>query len=170
MRKILLFAFVMSIFSMFSKAEPLSVGAQAPVVTAKDQEGNPVNFSDVYSKGITLVYFYPKADTPGCTKQACSLRDSFANLTGEGLTILGVSGDSPEGQKKFKEKYQIPFTLISDSEGKVSKAFGVPAIANIPARQSFLIANGKIVWTTPKAQTAEHAAEVQAAIDSLKAQ
>jgi len=157
----------MSIFSIFSNAAPLTVGEQAPTVTAKDQNGNPLDFSQVYSKGITLVYFYPKADTPGCTKQACSLRDSFANLSGKGLTILGVSGDSPEGQKKFQEKYQIPFTLISDSDGKVSSAFGVPSIANIPARQSFLIADGKIVWTTPKAKTADHAAEVQAAIDSL---
>lgn len=167
MRKILLFTTIMSIFTLFSRAEPLSVGAEAPAVTALDENGSPVAFADVYAKGLTLVYFYPKADTPGCTKQACSLRDSFAGLSGKGLTILGVSGDSPEGQKKFKEKYQIPFTLISDSEGKVSSGFGVPAIANIPARQSFLIKDGKIVWTTPKAKTADHAAEVQAAIDSL---
>jgi len=168
MRKILLYSAAMSLFSLFSHASPLTVGSPAPSVSAPDENDATVNFDEVYAKGLTLVYFYPKADTPGCTKQACSLRDSFAGLTANGLTILGVSGDSPAGQKKFKEKYQIPFTLISDSQGKVSGAFGVPSIASIPARQSFIIKDGKIAWTTPKAQTADHAAEVQAALDALQ--
>lgn len=168
MRKILLYSAAMSLFSLFSHASPLTEGSPAPSVSAPDENDVTVNFEEVYAKGLTLVYFYPKADTPGCTKQACSLRDSFAGLTADGLTILGVSGDSPANQKKFKEKYEIPFTLISDSHGKVSSAFGVPAIANIPARQSFIIKDGKIAWTTPKAKTADHAAEVQAALDALK--
>jgi peroxiredoxin Q/BCP len=153
-----------------SRLHALDAGAPAPQVTAPDQDGRPVAFQDVYAKGTTLVYFYPKADTPGCTAQACSLRDSFATLQGENLQILGVSRDTPEAQKKFREKYQLPFTLIADKDGKVAEAFGVPGILGLPvsSRQSFLIKDGKIVWTSPKAKTKDHAAEVQAALDALK--
>jgi len=153
-----------------SSLKALDIGAPAPQVTATDQNGKPVVFQDVYAKGTTLVYFYPKADTPGCTAQACSLRDAFATLKGDNLQILGVSRDTPEAQKKFQEKYQLPFPLIADQDGKVAAAFGVPGIMGMPvsSRQSFLIKDGKIVWSSPKAKTKEHAAEVQAALDSLK--
>jgi thioredoxin-dependent peroxiredoxin len=158
----------MSIFSPRSHA--IEVGSPAPAVTAPDQDGNPVNFKDVYAKGITLVYFYPKAGTPGCTAQACSLRDAFATLHGENLQILGVSRDTPEAQKKFQEKNHIPFALIADADGKVAKAFGVPSILGLPlsSRQSFIIKDGKVAWAALSAKTAEHATEVQAALDSLK--
>ena len=153
-----------------SRLNALDVGVPAPLVTAPDQDGVPVVFQDIYSKGTTLVYFYPKADTPGCTAQACSLRDSFADLHGKNLQILGVSRDTPEAQKKFQEKYKLPFPLIADKDGKVSEAFGVPGIMGMPlsSRQSFLIKDGKIAWISPKAKTKEHAAEVQTALDSLK--
>jgi len=148
----------------------LDVGAPAPEVTATDQDGKPVAFQDVYAKGITLVYFYPKADTPGCTAQACSLRDSFADLQGENLQILGVSRDTPDAQKKFRGKYQLPFVLIADKDGKVALAFGVPRMMGLPisSRQSFLIKDGKIAWVSLQAKTRDHAGEVQAALDALK--
>jgi len=164
-------AILLIMFSLFtSRLNALDVGVPAPHVTAPDQDGVPVVFQDIYSKGTTLVYFYPKADTPGCTAQACSLRDSFADLHGKNLQILGVSRDTPEAQKKFQEKYKLPFTLIADKDGKVSEAFGVPGIMGMPlsSRQSFLIKDGKIAWIFSKAKTKEHAAEVQAALDSLK--
>ncbi|MCX7869935.1 MAG: peroxiredoxin, partial [Terrimicrobiaceae bacterium] len=104
---------------------------------------------------------------PGCTAQACSLRDAMSELEGRGLRILGVSGDSPEGQKKFKEKHNIPFTLISDKQGEVAKAFGVPTMMGIPARQSFLIKDGKVAWVTTKAKTGDHASEVKEALAKL---
>lgn len=153
--------------ALFAKAEPLSVGAAAPEVTAPDQNGQAVVFTDVYAKGPTLVYFYPKADTPGCTKQACSLRDDWEVLKGKGIQVLGVSGDKPEAQKKFEEKYKLPFTLIADSEGKVAAAFGVPSFAGISKRMSFLVKGGKVVWTMPSASTAEHAKDVLKAYDAL---
>ena len=158
----------MSFFSPRSRA--IEVGSPAPAVTAPDQDGKAVNFKDVYDKGITLVYFYPKAGTPGCTAQACSLRDAFATLHGENLQILGVSRDTPEAQKKFQEKNHIPFELIADADGKVAKAFGVPSILGLPlsSRQSFIIKDGKVVWAALSAKTAEHASEVQTALDSLK--
>jgi len=158
----------MNLFGFFAQAEPLALGAPVPDVSAVDQDGTPVQLRDVCVQGITLVYFYPKADTPGCTAQACSLRDSFADLKADGLRIYGVSHDSPAAQKKFREKYTLPFTLLSDSDGKVAAAFGVPTTLGFTSRQSFVFKDGKVAWTSLKAKTGDHAAEVQAALNSLK--
>jgi peroxiredoxin Q/BCP len=161
---------IMSFFGFGSKVKALEVGDQAPVNVAADQNGEEIRLADVYTKGPTLVYFYPKADTPGCTAQACSLRDSFANLSAENLQILGVSRDSSASQKKFQEKYKLPFTLLADLDGKVAEAFGVPSILGMPVsrRQSFIVKGDKIVWKSASAKTGDHAAEVQAALDALK--
>jgi peroxiredoxin Q/BCP len=165
--------FVMGLLSLlglasFAGAEPLAVGAPAPDVTSVDEEGNPVNLKDS-AKGPTLVYFYPKADTPGCTKQACSIRDDWSKLQEKGIKVFGVSEDKPEAQKKFKEKHKLPFTLIADSDGKVAKAFGVPLnVMGMTARQSFLIKDGKVVWNMLKASTSGHAADVLKAYEELK--
>jgi peroxiredoxin Q/BCP len=166
---ILLFA-AMNLFTLFARAESLNVGAPAPLVSAKDQDGKEVAFGDVYGKGITLVYFYPKAATPGCTKEACSLRDSYAGLTAKGLQVLGVSRDNPESQKKFKEDQKLPFTLIADTDGKVAEAFHVPMIpvVGVPMRQSFIVKDGKIAWVSLSAQTSGAASEVQNALDRLQ--
>jgi peroxiredoxin Q/BCP len=153
--------------ALCAKAAPLAVGVPAPEVSAPDQNGQTVEFKGVYAKGPTLVYFYPKADTPGCTKQACSLRDDWEALKTKGIQVLGVSGDKPDAQKKFEEKYKLPFTLIADSEGKVAEAFGVPMFAGIARRISFLVKDGKIVWTMPSASTAEHSKDVLRAYDAL---
>jgi thioredoxin-dependent peroxiredoxin len=154
--------------SSFAGAEPLAVGAAAPEITAVDQGGNPVDLKK-FAKGPTLVYFYPKADTPGCTKQACSIRDDWSKLQEKGIEVLGVSEDKPDAQKKFKEKYNLPFTLIADSDGKVANAFGVPVnVMGMTARQSFLIKDGKVVWNMLKASTSSHAADVLKACEELK--
>ncbi|NDG70168.1 MAG: peroxiredoxin [Proteobacteria bacterium] len=160
----------MSIFGFGSKVKALEAGASAPVPVAVDQDGKAFAFADVYAKGITLVYFYPKADTPGCTAQACSLRDSFESLKAENLQIVGVSRDTPASQKKFQQKYNLPFSLVADADGKVAEAFGVGGVMGLPVskRQSFLIKDGHVVWISLSAKTGEHAAEVQAALDSLK--
>jgi peroxiredoxin Q/BCP len=152
-------------------AAPLPVGSPAPQITATDQTGQPLNFTDVYAKGITLVYFYPKAFTGGCTAEACSLRDNYADLAGKGLQIIGVSRDTVETQAKFKDQEHLPFTLIADRDGKVGDAFGVDkmgGILPIEARESFLIKDGKVVWNSPHAQTAKSAQEVTTALASLK--
>lgn len=152
-------------------AEPLLVGAPAPRITPLDQDGNKVDFKEIYAKGVTLVYFFPKADTPGCTKQACSLRDDWSALQGKNIQVIGVSGDEPGEQKKFQEKYKLPFTLVADSDSKVAEAFGVPLNGKIPARQSFLIKDSRIVWHMPKGSTDSHAKDVLAAYEeALKAQ
>jgi peroxiredoxin Q/BCP len=158
---------VLCLFSAPSFCKALDVGAPAPDLSALDQDGKTVQFKDVYAKGPTLVYFYPKADTPGCTKQACSLRDDWSTLKAKGVQVLGVSGDKPESQKKFVDKFTLPFTLIADSDSKVADAFGVPHLGPIPKRQSFLIKDGKVVWTMPKASTDTHAKDVLAALEQL---
>ncbi len=169
MKRFLLTLSAMSLFGFFANGAPLPVGAPAPDITAPDQDGSPVRFADTYARGTTLIYFYPKADTPGCTAQACSLRDAFAGLKGEGLQILGVSEDTSAAQKKFQDKYKLPFPLIADADGKVAKAFGVDMIplVGMTKRQSFIIKDGKIVWTSLSAQTGGHAKEVQEALNAI---
>lgn len=169
-KNLLLAALLMNLLSLIARAEPLAVGAPAPAVTAPDQDGKPVVFGDVYAKGITLVYFYPKAATPGCTKEACSLRDSYAGLADKGIQILGVSRDTPESQKAFRDAQHLPFALIADTDGKVAEAFRVPMIpvVGVPMRQSFLIKDGKIAWVSLNAQTSGAAAEVSKALETIK--
>ena len=154
-------------FTSFAKCEPLAIGAAAPQITAVDQDGKTVNFKDVYAKGPTLVYFYPRADTPGCTKEGCSIRDAWTDLQGKKIQVLGVSGDKPDSQKKFAEKYKFPFTLIADNDTKVADAFGVPHLGPIAKRQSFLIKDGKVVWNMLSASTDTHAADVLKAYEQL---
>lgn len=158
-----------SMLGMNLRAEPLEVGAKVPDVTAPDENDTPVDLAKTCSEGVTLVYFYPKADTPGCTAQACSLRDSIADLAGLGVTVIGVSRDTPEAQKKFKGKYNLPFTLVADSEGAVIEAFGVPTLPmGMAKRQSFLFKDGTVVWRSLNAQTDGHAQEVKDAVAQLK--
>ncbi len=152
----------------FAHAEPLAVGAPAPQISGVDQDGKTVNFKDVYAKGPTLVYFYPKADTGGCTKQGCSIRDSWTELKGKNIQVLGVSIDPVEAQKKFAEKNNFPFTLIADADGKVAAAFQVDMRGKVTSRQSFLIKDGKIAWNMLKASTETHAKDVLAALEGLK--
>ena len=155
-----------------AKAATVAVGSPAPKVSAVDQDGKPVNFADIYAKGITLVYFYPKAGTPGCTAEACSLRDSYDKLHAQGLQIIGVSRDTVDAQKRFLADNKLPFILIADPDGKVADAFGVPpmlkGVLTLDTRQSFIVKDGKIAWFSPKAETKASAEEVQKALDGLK--
>lgn len=151
---------------------PLSVGEPAPRVTGVDQEGKTIQFADIYAKGITLVYFYPKAGTSGCTAEACSLRDSYDKLKAQGLQIIGVSADGVDAQKHFQTANKLPFILVADTNGKIAHAFGVPitmrGLLPFESRQSFIIKDGKIAWNSLKAQTTGSADEVQKALDGLK--
>ncbi len=160
----------MSILAFFGlkQASAIEIGAAAPALTAVDEEGRPVHFADFYQKGITLVYFYPKADTPGCTTEACSVRDSIESLKARGVEVLGVSEDKPEAQKHFREKYHLPFVLIADADGAVARAFGVPTFLGFAKRQSFLVKDGKIVWRDLNVSPATHVSEVNKALDQLK--
>lgn len=145
-------------------------GKKAPDFTAKDQNGNKVKLSD--HKGTRVVlYFYPKDDTPGCTKQACSLRDGFAELKKKKITVLGVSIDDEKSHQKFIAKYDLPFDLIADTDKKIVEKYGVWGEKSMygkkymgTLRKTFLIGeDGKIVKIFDKVKVGEHADEVLAA-------
>jgi peroxiredoxin Q/BCP len=168
--KLRIFAALAGLFGVSGalRAAPLEVGAAAPVLSAVDHSGSAVSLGDLYRKGLVLVYFYPKADTPGCTAQACSLRDAFAVLAERGVTVVGVSTDDVAAQKAFKEKHALPFTLLADPRHAVVDAFGVPTMmGSFASRQAFLIKEGNVVWRDLSASTSKQAADVLAALDAL---
>ena len=142
----------------------LEPGSTIPNVTAPDHEGNPVALNEMGATGFFLVYFYPKADTPGCTKQACSLRDAYEELTSKGVRVVGVSIDTAAAQQAFRAKFNLPFTLIADQAGAVVSAFGVPKMGAFAKRQAFLFRDGKLIWKDEAASTEEQAQDVLAVI------
>ena len=147
-------------------AEEIIVGAAVPDVTQKTDTGETLNLGKVASSGYTLVYFYPKADTPGCTKQACSLRDAYEQLGKKGVKVIGVSADTVEKQAAFKAKFNLPFTLLADKDKTVINAFGVPLRGKgFASRQAYLFKDGKLVWRDLKASTSEQAADVLAVVN-----
>ncbi|MBU6300557.1 MAG: peroxiredoxin [Verrucomicrobia bacterium] len=146
-------------------AEPLQPGADAPALKVADQTGKEIDLGAEFKSGVTLVYFYPKADTPGCTKQACNIRDQKKLLEEAGIKVFGVSADTVEAQKAFSDKFTLPFPLLADKEGKVIAAFGVPANERgFAQRQSFLVKNGKVIWHQPKANPVTQAEDAIAAL------
>ena len=146
----------------------LKLGDPIPAVTSEDQDGKTVNLAEAGGSGYTLVYFYPKAMTPGCTAQACSLRDAYGELQSKGVKIFGVSLDKVDSQKKFQEKEHLPFKLLSDREKKLTAAFGVPLILGCFAmRQAYLFKDGKLVWMDANASTDEQAQDVLTVLAEL---
>ena len=141
----------------------LKPGDPLPVVAQRNHDGVPVDLHGS-DDGWLLVYFYPKADTPGCTRQACSLRDAFAELVALGVRVVGVSSDAPAAQKAFREKHRLPFELLADEDGRVMAAFGVPRVLGFAIRQAFLFKDGILVWRDLSASTARQADDVRAAI------
>lgn len=103
---------------------PLKVGDTAPDFASTDQDGKAVKLSNYKGKKVVL-YFYPKDDTPGCTAQACNLRDNYTQLQDAGYVVLGVSGDDEASHKAFQEKYALPFTLVADVDKSINKKYGV---------------------------------------------
>jgi len=156
----ILAAIATGLFAADAVAEPLAEGSALPSVAQKNQDEQSVTLREAGAVGYLLVYFFPKADTPGCTKQACSLRDAFAALTEKGVKIYGVSTDSVKSQKAFKQKYQLPFDLLADEDGVVVTAFGVPKTMGFAKRQAFLFKDGRLVWRDLAASTDQQAADV----------
>jgi peroxiredoxin Q/BCP len=147
----------------------LKEGDKAPDFKAKDQDGRDVKLSDFKGKRVVL-YFYPKDDTPGCTKEACSFRDADDVFNAKGIKVLGVSTDDEKSHQKFISKYQLPFDLLADTDKKIVEAYGVWGEKSMygkkymgTVRKTFLIDNGKIVKIFDKVNVAEHADEVLAA-------
>jgi thioredoxin-dependent peroxiredoxin len=145
------------------------VGDKAPDFSAAASDGTTVKLADVVGKGNIMLYFYPKDDTPGCTKEACGIRDSITELKGLNAIVFGVSFDSVESHKKFIEKYNLPFVLLADTDKAVAKAYGIATdeSKNAP-RVTFIIDKfGKIIYVNPKVNAANHATEVRVALAGL---
>jgi len=142
----------------------LKIGDPIPVVVAKDQDGKPVNLATEAKSGYTLVYFYPKAFTHGCTAQACSLREAYSDLQKKDVKIYGVSLDPIEKQKEFHEEERLPFELLSDQDKHLTSAFGVPLNDSLAARQAYLFQDGKLIWLDTKASTDKQAQDVLAVL------
>lgn len=147
----------------------LSPGDQAPDFMVNDQNGKPVSITDFKGKKVVL-YFYPKDNTPGCTTQACNLRDNHAMLTEKGFVVLGVSIDPEKSHLKFIEKFDLPFALLADTEKEIVTKYGVWGEKSMYGRTyegiyrvTYIIDEaGKIEHVIPKVKTGEHTAQVLA--------
>ena len=118
----------------------IKVGDKAPEFTLPSQDGTQVSLSDFLGKKNVIVYFYPKDDTPGCTKEACAFRDQYQVFTDAGAEVIGISGDSQQSHKQFATKYNLPFTLLCDTNNKVRQLYDVPATLWIlPGRVTYII-------------------------------
>jgi thioredoxin-dependent peroxiredoxin len=145
----------------------IEIGKEAPDFEAKDQNGNTIKLSDYRGKKVVL-YFYPKDQTPGCTAQACNLRDNYDRLQKEGYEVLGVSTDSEKSHQKFIEKQQLPFSLVADEDKKVHELYGTWVEKSMygrtymgTARITFIIdEEGKVKDIIDKVKTKEHSNQI----------
>jgi len=167
--------FAMTFISAFSLslaalASVPAAGDKAPLVQGKDQNGKEWKLADVVGKKVVLLYFYPKDDTPGCTKEACGFRDRIADLKKENVEVVGVSFDSPESHQKFISKYNLNFPLLADTDGAIADAYGVRMPGKDMARRtSFLIGlDGKIAHVTDTMSADTHLNEMKEAVAGLK--
>jgi peroxiredoxin Q/BCP len=116
----------------------IEVGSQIPEFTLPDQNGKEFNIKDFIGKKNLVIYFYPKDDTPGCTKEACYFRDQYEIFNNADAMVIGISSQSVLSHKKFADKYNLTFTLLSDEKSKVRKLFGVPSFAFLPGRVTYV--------------------------------
>ena len=145
----------------------LEPGDKAPDFKVNDQDGNPVSLSDYKGKKVVL-YFYPKDNTPGCTAEACNLRDNYSTFQKQGYEILGVSTDSEKSHQKFIEKQSLPFRLLADTDKEIHEKYGTWVEKSMygrkymgTARMTFVIdENGKIERVIEKVKTKDHAAQI----------
>src|SRR5271167_4058615 len=149
----------------------MEIKSKAPDFTLPDENGNPVSLDQFRGQNVVL-FFYPRANTPGCTIEACGFRDSYSKLQKAGLVVLGISPDTPKAPLKFKEKYDLPYTLLADDQKEVAKKFGVLKEKNMYgkkvmgiARTTFLIGpDGKLVHIFESVKPDGHAEEVLAQV------
>jgi peroxiredoxin Q/BCP len=148
----------------------LEVGDKAPAFTTTDQDGDEVSLRNFKGKKV-VVYFYPKDDTPGCTKEACSFRDGWSKFRRKGVAVLGVSVDDEKSHRNFADKFSLPFRLLADADKEIVKAYGVWGEKSMYGRKymgthrvTYLVdEKGKIAAVWPKVKPENHAEEVLAA-------
>jgi len=144
----------------------LEKNQKAPTFTLLDANSEEYSLSDFAGK-YTLLYFYPKDDTPGCTKEACIIRDMYNEFEKRDVYVVGISSDSPESHKKFAEKYELPFILLSDPDKKVITAYDAKNMF-MPKRVSYLLnPNGEIVRVYPDVDPANHAKQILDDVDEI---
>jgi len=151
-----------------SSASAVTVGDQAPEFSAPSTAGTETSLKEFAGSWLVL-YFYPKSFTPGCTKEACSLRDGFGEIQALGAKILGVSNDSIETQKRFKEEHKLPFELLADDGSKVAKAYDAAMVGGLMAKRVTFIINpeGKVARVIDSVDTTDHDAQVVDALNEL---
>jgi peroxiredoxin Q/BCP len=144
----------------------LAVGTAAPAFTTTAHSGDKVDLAKLKGKFVVL-YFYPKDDTPGCTKEACDIRDNWAKLQKAGVAVFGVSTQDNTSHKAFAEKYKLPFPLLPDESGDLAKKYLVPVVNGKARRITYLIGkDGKIKYVWPKVNPVGHAGEILAQIEA----
>ncbi|MDB5213154.1 MAG: Thiol peroxidase, Bcp-type [Myxococcaceae bacterium] len=144
----------------------VTVGKPPPDFTAKDQDGKDLTLSTLKGKPV-VVYFYPKDETPGCTTEAKSFRDSWKDLAKTGVTVIGISADTADSHKSFAKHHELPFHLVSDESGTIAKTFGVPNRGGFLGRQTFVIgADGNVKKIYRDVDVSKHVAEVLADLQS----
>jgi peroxiredoxin Q/BCP len=132
----------------------IRVGDRAPDFELRSQKGEMVRLSDFLGKKAVVLYFYPKDETPGCTKEACAFRDSYEVFKDAGAEVIGISSDTEESHSIFSLKYSLPFALLSDENGKVRREFGVPSsMGLLPGRVTYVIDKDGIVRNIFSSQT-----------------
>jgi peroxiredoxin Q/BCP len=136
----------MALLDLFGGKPGVEVGHKAPDFELPDANGKRVRLADFRGKKAVVLYFYPKDDTPGCTKEACSFRDQYQDFQDAGAAVIGVSSDSSESHRKFAAKHRLPFTLLADRGGKLRRLYGVPAtLGLLPGRVTFVIDGAGVV-------------------------
>jgi thioredoxin-dependent peroxiredoxin len=147
----------------------LPIGASAPDVVGVGNGGKQTRLSDVHGN-LAVVYFYPKDETPGCTHEACAFRDAFVKYETRHVAIFGVSRDSEESHREFRETHKLPFPLVADEDGSVAQAYGVPSSFRMTKRVTFLIgAGGQVAHVWENVDPAIHSDEILRVIDSALA-
>jgi peroxiredoxin Q/BCP len=147
--------------------QSVEVGDPAPDFTLPSQSGEQVRLSDVWARGPVVVYFYPKDETPGCTTEACTFRDSYEAFKDAGAEVVGVSSDSVTSHESFASKHRLPFILLADEGGRVRKQYGVkPTLAILPGRVTYVIDGQGVVRHVFSSQTGVQR-HVHEALDAL---
>ena len=159
----------MGLLDLFSSTSGIAVGDRAPDFALPDRTGKTVHLSDFRGKPIVL-YFYPKDDTPGCTKESCTFRDQYQDFQDAGAEVIGVSSDSAESHEKFAAKYRLPFILLSDRGGATRKQYGVPSTLGVlPGRVTYVIDREGTVRHVfnSQLQATQHVAEALKALRAI---
>ncbi|PUZ20751.1 peroxiredoxin Q/BCP [Chitinophaga costaii] len=161
---------ILQLFGSRSYSQEIKVGDKVPNFTLQDQEGKSFSIDTVIGKYPLVIYFYPKDETSGCTKEACSFRDAYESFNQYGAKVIGISGDNVKSHQQFASHHQLNFTLLSDPGNKVRKLFGVPKTMMIPGRVTYIVdKNGVVVHTFNSMTKADqHVEESLAALKKMQ--